>query len=84
MNTPQSVNLNPRELAKAARALQKAVRAPAARLEALRLKGEADAILAEVQALKLQARLEDLTVWQMKKVKQTRKASRPVPARRAY
>jgi hypothetical protein len=35
--------------------------------------GEADAALAEAEALKLQARLEDLTVWQMKKVKQSRK-----------
>jgi len=32
--------------------------------------------MAEAQALKLQARLEDLTVWQMKKVKQTRKGSK--------
>ena len=52
-----------RELARDARALQKAAaRAPAARQEA--------------QALKLQARLEDLTVWQMKKVKQSRKGSK--------
>jgi hypothetical protein len=53
--------------------LQKAARAPAARQEAERLQGEADATLAEAQALKLQARLEDLTVWQMEKVKQSRK-----------
>jgi len=32
--------------------------------------------LAEAQALKLQARLEDLTVWQMEKVKQSRKGSK--------
>ena len=66
-----------RELARDARALQKAAtRAPAARQEAQRLQGEADAALAEAQALKLQARLEDLTVWQMEKVKQSRKGSR--------
>jgi predicted acyl esterase len=57
-------------------ALQKAARAPAARREAERLQSEADAALAEAQALKLQARLEDLTVWQMEKVKQSRKGSK--------
>ena len=41
-----------------------------------RLQGEADAALAEAEALKLQARLEDLTVWQMEKVKQSRKGSK--------
>jgi hypothetical protein len=35
-----------------------------------------DAPLAEAEALKHQARLEDLTVWEMKKVKQSRKGSR--------
>ena len=38
--------------------------------------GEADAALAEAEALKLQARLEDLNVWQMEKVKQSRKGSK--------
>jgi hypothetical protein len=61
------------ELARDARALQKAARAPAARQEAERLQVEAEKALAEAQALKHQARLEDLTVWQMKKVKQSRK-----------
>jgi hypothetical protein len=65
-----------RELARDARALQKAARAPAARREAQRLQGEAEAALAEAGALKLQARLEDLTVWQMEKVKQSRKGSK--------
>ena len=65
-----------RELARDARALQKAARAPAARREAERLQGEADAALAEAEPLKLQARLEDLTVWQMEKVKQTSKGSK--------
>lgn len=41
--------------------------------QAERLQGEADAALAEVLALKLQTRLEDLTVWEMEKVKQSRK-----------
>jgi hypothetical protein len=65
-----------RELARDARALHKAARAPAARREAQRLQGEAEAALAEAGALKLQARLEDLTVWEMRKVKQSRKGSR--------
>jgi hypothetical protein len=64
------------ELARDARALQKATRAPSARQEAKRLQSESEKALAEAQALKHQARLEDLTVWQMEKVKQTRKGSR--------
>ncbi len=73
----QALQKEARELARDARALQKAAaRAPAARREAERLQGEADAALAEAGALKLQARLEDLTVWQMKKVKQSRRGSR--------
>ena len=65
-----------RELARDSRALQKAVRAPAARREAQRLQGEADLALVEAEALKPQARLEDLTVWEMKKVKESRKGSK--------
>ena len=72
----QSLQKEARELARDARALQKAARAPAARREAKRLQGEADAALAEAEALKLQARLEDLNVWQMEKVKQSRKGSK--------
>ena len=72
----QALQKEARELARDARALQKAARAPAARQEAQRLQGEAEKVLAEAQALKLQARLEDLTVWQMKKVKQSRKGSK--------
>ena len=65
------------ELSRDARALQKvAARAPAARREAQRLQGEAEKALVEAETLKLQARLEDLTVWQMKKVKQSRKGSK--------
>ena len=69
----QSLQKEARELARDARALQKAARAPAARRVAKRLQGEANAALAEAEALKLQARLEDLNVWQMEKVKQSRK-----------
>jgi hypothetical protein len=72
----QALKRDVRELARDARALQKAARSPAARREAQRLQGEADAALAEAGALRLQARLEDLNVWQMKKVKQSRKGSR--------
>jgi len=38
-------------------------------LGSARLQGEAEKDLAEVEALKLQARLEDLTVWEMEKTK---------------
>jgi hypothetical protein len=68
----QALQRTARELARDARALQKAARAPVAHQEAERLQGEAEKAL----ALKLQARLEDLIVWQMKKVKPTRKGSR--------
>ena len=61
------------ELAKDARFLEKAARAPSARQEAQRLQEEASSALAQAEALKLQARLEDLTVWEMEKAKQTRK-----------
>ena len=73
----QALRKEARELARDARALQKAAaHAPAARLEAQRLQGKAEKALAEAEALKLQARLDDLTVWEMKKVKQSRKGSR--------
>jgi hypothetical protein len=73
----QALQKEARELARDARALEKkAARAPAARKEAERLQGEAENALAEAQALKLQARLEDLTIWEMEKVKQSRKGSR--------
>jgi len=72
----QALQKEARDLARDARALHKAARAPAARQEAERLQGEAEKALAEAGALKLQARLEDLTVWQMEKVKQSRKGSK--------
>ena len=37
---------------------------------------KAELALAEAEALKLPARLEELTVWEMKKIKQTRKGSK--------
>jgi hypothetical protein len=66
-----------RELARDAKTLQKAARiAPEARQKAQRLQEEADKALAEAQALKPQAKLEDLHVWQMEKEKATKKGSR--------
>jgi hypothetical protein len=63
-----------RELAREANALQKAAaHLPAARKKAERLQGEADSALAEAEALWIQARLEDLTVWEMEKVKESKK-----------
>jgi hypothetical protein len=53
-----------------------AVHLPAAREKAERLQGEADASLAEAEALKLQARLEDLNIWEMEKVKESKKGSK--------
>ncbi len=62
-------------LARDARALQKTTRAPVVLHEAQRLQEEADAALAEAEDLKLQARLEDLNVWQMKKAKEGKKGT---------
>ena len=56
--------------------MQNVARAPAARQVAKRLQGEVDLALAEAEALKLQARLEDLNVWEMEKFRQSRKGSR--------
>ena len=64
-----------RELARDARALQKAARVPAVLQEAQRLQEEANSALAEAENLKLQARLEDLNVWQMKKAKAGKKGT---------
>ena len=44
-----------------------------------RLQGDADAALAEVEALKLQARLEDLNVWQIKRSSRAARAARHTP-----
>ena len=72
----KALTRNAWELARDAKALQKAARAPAARKEAQRLQEEADAALAEAEALKLQARPEDLTVWEMEKTNETKKSSK--------
>ena len=65
------------ELARDAKSLQKAAaHLPAARKKAHRLQAEADSALAEAEALKLHARLEDLTVWEMEKVKESKKGSK--------
>jgi hypothetical protein len=65
-----------KELAKNAWFLERAARAPAARKEAQRLQEEASSAMVQAEALKLQARLEDLTVWQMEKVKTTKKGAK--------
>ncbi len=62
------------ELARKAKIAMKASKTlPEARRMARMLQGEADKALAESKALKNQARLEDLHVWIMEKVKTTRK-----------
>ena len=66
-----------RELARDAKSLQKAAEhLPAARKKAERLQAEAESALAEAEALKLQARLEDLNVWERELVKESKKGSR--------
>ena len=66
-----------RELARDAKTLLKAAEhLPAIRKEAQRLQEEADTALAKAEALKLQARLEDITVWVMEKTKETKKGSK--------
>jgi hypothetical protein len=66
-----------RELARDARSLQKAAaHLPAARKKAQSLHAEADSALVEAEALKVQARLDDLNVWEMEKVKESKKGSK--------
>ena len=62
-----------KELAKDAKLLEKVTHAPSARQEAQRLQVEVESALSEAEALKLQARLEDLTVWKMEKSKKSKK-----------
>jgi hypothetical protein len=65
------------ELVRDAKVLQKAAKTlPEARQEAQRLQKDADKALEEPEALKLQARLEDLTVWEMEKTKSTKKGTK--------
>ena len=49
---------------------------PDARREARRMEGRADELKAEAEDLKGAARLEDLHLWQIKKVKSTKKGSK--------
>jgi hypothetical protein len=66
-----------RELARDAKAAMKAAKIiPEAGEKARELQGEADTAHAEALALKPLGRLEDLHVWQMEKVKTTKKGSR--------
>ena len=61
-------------LARDAKAALKASKPlPDAREKARTLEGQADSLQAEAEALKGAARLEDLHIWQMEKVKTTKK-----------
>ena len=65
------------ELAKQSRAAMKAaVVLPQAGSKARELQEEADRLRAEAEALRDQARLEDLSIWTMEKVKSNKKGSR--------
>jgi hypothetical protein len=65
------------ELARDAKVLQKAAKTlPEAGHEAQRLQEDADKALEESEVLKLQARLEDLTVWEMEKTKSNKKGTK--------
>ena len=65
------------ELSRSAKAAMKAAKTlPEAREKARELDGQADTLKAEAEALKGAARLEDLNLWQMEKVKTTKKGSR--------
>jgi Ran GTPase-activating protein (RanGAP) involved in mRNA processing and transport len=65
------------ELARDAKAAMRASRTlPEARKKARTLEGQADSLMAEAETLKGAARLEDLHVWQMQKVKTTKKGSK--------
>jgi hypothetical protein len=65
------------ERASDAKVLQKAAKTlPEARQEAKRLQEKADKARAEAASLKLQARVEDLTIWDMGKTKSTKKGSK--------
>ena len=64
------------ELAKDAKAARKAEKTlPDARKKGHALEGQASSLQAEAEALKGAARLEDLHIWQMDKVKTTKKGS---------
>jgi hypothetical protein len=62
-------------LSRDAQSVQKA-QTPVAHKEAKRLQEKADQTLAEAKDLKQRARLEDLQVWEMEKVKESKKGSK--------
>lgn len=65
------------ELARDAKAARKAAKTLSeAGQKARELEGRADQALAESEALKSLARLEDLSVWEMRKTKNSKKGSR--------
>jgi hypothetical protein len=65
------------ELARKAKAAKRAaITLPEATEKALELQREADKARAEALALKPLAKLEDLSLWQMEKTKDTKKGSR--------
>jgi hypothetical protein len=65
------------ELARKAKAAKRAAKAiPGAIDKARELQREADKARAEALALKPKARLEDLSLWQMEKTKDTKKGSK--------
>ena len=65
------------ELARRAKAAMKAAETlPEAGEKARKLKSQADNLKAEAETLKEAARLEDLSVWVMEKVKTTKKGNR--------
>jgi hypothetical protein len=65
------------ELAGRAKAMMKAAKALSdISHKAREMEGQADELKAEAEALKVAARLEDLHLWQMEKVKTTKKGSR--------
>ena len=62
-------------LSRDAQSVQKA-QTPVAHKEAKRLQEKADQTLADAKDLKQQARLEDLHVWEMEKVKESKKGTK--------
>jgi hypothetical protein len=73
----KTLKIESMEMIRNAKILQKAAKTlPEARHEAERLQEEANRAHAEAEGLKLQARLEDLAVWEMQKAKITKKGSK--------
>ena len=69
----KALKAEPLELAKDAKAAMKAVKTLAEARGKVRTLDKADSLKAEAEALKVAARLEDLHIWQMDKVKTTKK-----------